>query len=135
MPVFPSTDWMQAFCANLAGHPDAGRVASALEGTYRFVVEPAGPLSERQVHDVGIAPDGNGGAAVELLDGADKPSVTLTAGYDRWRQLIRGELDLMMAMMLRRLRVSGDIGRLRSNLGDAKPLLDALRGVETEWLE
>jgi hypothetical protein len=133
MPVFPSTDWMDAYCEELAAHPDAAATAEALDGVYRFVVEPDGPLPDRQSFDVLIAPV-PGGAQVQRVEDAEQPRLALSARYGRWRQLIEGELDIGMALVLRRLRVSGDVRTLRTRLGDAGPLTDALRRVDTQWL-
>lgn len=137
MPVFPSREWMEEFCANVRDHPDTPEVAPMLAGTYRFVVEPAGPLTERLVYDVSVRPTGEGLPEVRLLDDDDaarRPRLTVTADYERWRQLVSGELDLGLAVMLRRVRVSGDLGTLSSGLSNTRPLLDALGKVETEWL-
>lgn len=135
MPTFPSGEWMDAFCANLRAHPGADDMAAALQGTYRLVIEPAGPLAERHTYDVEILP-GPAGAEVAWTaeTGPAPPTLSLTAGYDRWQQLIRGELDIAMALMLRRVRVGGDLSRLTRQIDSARPLLDALRGVETQWL-
>lgn len=133
MPVFPSTEWMTAFGQKLAQHPDSGEVATALNGVYRFVVEPAGPLQTRHVYDVEIRPD-DGRAAVEIVDGAS-PRLTLTADYTRWRQLIRGELDVGLALLLRRLRISGELRSVSGSLASAQPLVTSLSQVPTEWLE
>jgi hypothetical protein len=146
MPQFPSSAWIDAFCDRLESHEAAGEVARVLDGVYRFVIEPAGPVSDLHVYDVEIRPDGNGGAAAtrrngagpgaaDALDGEHAPRLTLSAKYDRWRQLITGELDVGMALMLRRLKVSGDLGTLIRDAGTARPLVDALRGVDTDWPE
>jgi hypothetical protein len=134
MPVFPSEEWMAEFCRHLADHPDAAAIAEALDGVYRFVVDPGGPLEERHSYDVAIYPDG-GGADVGVVDGGDDPRLTMTTDYRRWQQLVRGELDVGMALMLRRLRVSGDLTRLIGNVSSAGPLLDSLSEVDTVWLE
>lgn len=136
MPVFPSDEWMAEFCERLESHPQSDDIAGALDGVYRFVIEPAGPLSERFVYDLSITAV-DGGSAVELLDvdGGDKPRLTLTTDYRRWQQLIKGELDVGMAVMLRRLRVSGDLTRLMGNVSNAGPLLESLHEVDTVWLE
>lgn len=136
MPVFPSYEWMAEFCERLESHDDSNHVASALDGVYRFVVEPAGPLDERHVYDVSIRPTGKG-SAVTVLDGdeGDKPRLTMTTDYRRWQQLVRGELDVGMAVMLRRLKISGDLSSLMSNASAAGPLMDTLHEVETTWLE
>ena len=134
MPVFPSEEWMVAFCRHLENHPDAAGIAAALDGVYRFVVDPAGPLQERHVYDVAITPGGNG-AEVAVVDDGAQPRLTMTTDYRRWQQLVRGELDVGMALMLRRLRVSGDLTQLMGNVSSARPLVDSLSAVDTEWLE
>ncbi len=136
MPLFPSTEWMVAFCDALRVHPDAEQVASALDGVYRFVVEPAGPLTTPRHYDIGIRPTG-AGAQIGVLEGEahEQPRLTLAADYTRWQQLIRRELDVGIAVMLRRLKVSGDLTSLRGSLSSAQPLVHALGDVETTWLE
>ena len=134
MPVFPSDEWMAEFCRRLEDHPEAAEIAGALDGVYRFVVDPAGPLEERHVYDVAIRPTG-GGADVEVVDDGADPRLTLTTDYRRWQQLVRGELDVGMALMLRRLKVSGDLSRLIGNVSSAQPLVESLSSVDTVWLE
>lgn len=135
MPLFPSKEWMEAFCEQVRSHPDAPEAAEALRGVYRFVVEPAGPVRRRHVYDMRIEPSPDGAApTVGLLDSEHmSPRLTLTADYDRWRQLIQGELDLTTAFMLRRLRVSGDLGPVLSRASSARPLTDALAGVDSRF--
>lgn len=135
MPVFPSGDWMTAFCDALRAHPEAIDVATALDGVYRFVVEPWGPLQERHAYDVEIRADGGSPhVAWAPAAGDDSPNLTLTASYQRWRQMIEGELDIGLAVMLRRVQVSGDLPRLLSQLSKTEPLREALVAVDTQWL-
>jgi hypothetical protein len=136
MPQFPSPEWIDAFCDELAGQPGAAEAARVLDGVYRFVIEPDGPLDQRHAYDLEIRPapgDRNGDrpAVARLAAPAGEPRLTLNARYGRWRQMIRGELDIVMAVMLRRLRVSGSLDPLRH--ANTKPLLRALRSVETTW--
>jgi hypothetical protein len=135
MPVFPSKDWMTDFCRRLAEHPDAPDVAAALDGVYRFVIEPAGPLEDSHAYDVAIRPNGDTADVGVVADVPDRPRLTMTADYRRWQQLVNGELDIGMAVMLRRLRVSGDLSQLMGRVTTARPLVDALHEVETTWLE
>lgn len=133
MPRFPSREWIEQFCEQVRSHPRAGEVAGALDGVYRFVIQPAGAVSAEHVYDVEIRPDAGGGARAGVVDGQAAPRLTLTADAQRWEQLIKGQLDVGLAVMLRRLRVAGDLAGLRGELGNAKPLLEALRGVDTQW--
>lgn len=139
MPLFPSPEWMEDFAARLATHPEADMTAEALDGVYRFVIEPAAGLVERHHYDVEIrpgqqGPDG-GGARVTPLDApVDDPRLTITAAYDRWQQLLRGELDIPMAVLLRRIKIAGDLGALTKKGPATRPLLDALSGVDSTFL-
>lgn len=136
MPVFPSYEWMAEFCERLESHEESGDVAHALDGLYRFVVDPGGPLDQQHVYDIEIRPNGEA-ADVYLVDDehSEKPRLTMTTDYRRWQQLVRGELDVGMAVMLRRLKVSGDLTSLMGNVSSARPLMDALHEVDTTWLE
>jgi hypothetical protein len=134
MPLFPSHDWMTEFCERIESHPDSGEIAEPLDGVYRFVIEPAGPLEERHTYDVSIRPSGNG-VKVAVVEGDESPRLSMTADYRRWQQLVRGELDIGMAVMLRRLKVSGDLSSLMRNVSSAGPLVEALHEVDTTWLE
>lgn len=133
MPVFPSRAWMDEFCAQLRSHARAGEVATALDGVYRFVVEPAGAVGDVHTYDVEIRPDRDAGASAQVVASAGSPRLTLRADARRWQQLITGQLDLGVAVMLRRLRVTGDLASLRRELDNTKPLMDALRSVDTQW--
>lgn len=136
MPMFPSAEWMDAFCDELLAQPRAEEVAGVLDGIYRFVVEPAGPVTDLHAYDVEIRPgNGSGPTARRLDDPVDVPRLTMAARYDRWRQLITGKLDVGMAVMLRRLKVSGDLQRLIREMGSTKPLMDALGAVDSQWPE
>lgn len=131
--MFPSSEWIDEFCTRLEADPRSGTMARSLEGVYRFEVEPGGPLADAQRYDVSIAPDGDGAKVTPLPFGAQTPRLTIAAAYPRWVQLLRGELDIAIAMMLRRIRVSGDVRSVTSNLNDARPLLDALSAVDSSF--
>lgn len=134
MPVFPSPEWIDAFCHQLTAHPRSADVARSLGGVYRFVVEPGEVLPERQTYEVLIAVDGDVTRARQVT-GSLSPRITVRTDYRRWRQLLLGQLDLGPAVLFGRLRVSGDVGALLAAQSDADVLLDALRGVDTLWLD
>lgn len=133
MPHFPSDAWVLEFCRVLAAHPQAGETARALRGRYRFLVEPAGDLKEPHSYDIDITPDGDGAAVVPAPPNGAEPRLTIAAGYDRWVQLLTGELDLPIALMLRRIRLSGDTKAVTSQLDKTRPLLDSLSAVDSTF--
>ena len=134
MPLFPSTEWMDAFCQQLAAHPRAPHAAKSLGGTYRFVVDPAGPLRQRHTYEMLLAVD-DGDARAERITISGTPRVTVRTDYSRWRQLLEGRLDIGPAILFGRLRISGDMAALLHSRDDVDVLVDALRKVDTSWSE
>ena len=134
MPVFPSSAWIDAFCQQLAAQPRAGSAARVLGGVYQFVVDPAGPLPDQHVYAVSLAVR-NGEADVARVDPESPSRVGVRTDYERWQQLLLGRLDLGRAMLLGRIRISGDLGALLNAQSDLHVLVDALRAVDTVWLE
>ena len=134
VPTFPSAEWIEDFCRELAVHPRAAHAAATLGGVYRFIIEPGGPLTERRQYDVALSVS-DGGATVRRVDRAEQVRVTVRTDYPRWQQLLRGELDLGPAMLFGRVRISGDLAALLNARDDVDVVFDALRAVDTEWLE
>ncbi|MBW3605923.1 MAG: SCP2 sterol-binding domain-containing protein [Actinobacteria bacterium] len=134
MPVFPSSEWIDAFCAELAGHPRAAQAATNLGGVYRFVVEPAGPLHDRRTYEV-LLDARDGRAHAEQVTGTPSPRVAVRTDYGRWRQLLEARLDLGPALLFGRLRLTGDMAALMRSRDDVDVVVDALRRVDTTWLD
>ena len=100
------------------------------------MVEPAGPLDQMHVYDVAIHPDGDDGVSAAVADKpVDQPRLELRANYTNWRRLISGQQDVGMAVMLRRLKVRGDLSSVTRQLSSTPPLTDSLSAVDTRWLE
>lgn len=135
MPTFPSDDWMQAFCDEVTAHPDATATARALDGVYRFVVLPADAIREKHVYDIEIRP-GELEPTVAPLPPQDERGARLVmiAGYDRWKQLLTGELDVGRALLLRRLRVKGELASVKRAMSDAGALLESVKAVDSQFV-
>jgi SCP-2 sterol transfer family len=135
VPVFPSTEWMDAFCAELVAHPRASDAVTRLRGVYRFVVDPGGPLAARHTYEILLAVVDSAVRADRLEDGRASPRVVVQTDYGRWRQLLEGRLNLGPALLFGHLRISGDMGALMDSRGDVEVLMEALREVDTIWLD
>lgn len=134
MPTFPSSEWIDAFCDELARHPRAPDAARQLNGVYRFVIDPAGPLVDRHEYQIELSAV-DGGARVSRVDDTRSPRVAVRTDYARWQQLLRGQLDLGPAVLFGRVRISGDLGTLLESRDEVGVIVDALQGVDTVWIE
>lgn len=121
---------MQAYADAVASHPQAPQIADALEGRYRFVITPSGGLLAAERYDLVVA---DGPAFTAQVADAQPANLIVTADYNRWKGLLTGRADFVMSFLMRRIKVTGDVGEIRSRLSDAKPLLDCLSTVPTTF--
>lgn len=135
VPRFPSVEWIDAFCDMLAAHPRAARAASHLGGVYRFVIDPGGPLTQRQQYQVLLAAVDGRAQVTRIDEPGARARVGVRTDYPYWQQLLRGQLDLGRAMLFGRIRISGDLAGLLNARDDVDVVVDALRAVDTVWLE
>ncbi len=132
MPAFPSLEWMQRYAELLSEHKDVDTMARGLDGIYRFVIDAGRNVPERHSYEIEIRPGSP--PIVEARPSTSARAVLEVGGLtERWRELVEGRTDLLTAVLLRRIRVSGDWASLRSRLKDATPLMDALHEVDTIW--
>ncbi len=131
MPAFPSLEWMQAYAAHLADHPEADAHAVALAGRFRFVITPHTHLEVEHRYDLVGDPDAGTWTAERSTTAP--ALLTVRASCGRWRDLVTGRADFVRSFLLRRLKVDGDLGEIRRRAGAAPLLLDAMTAVETTF--
>lgn len=133
MPLFPSRAWIDAVVATVATRDDAVALAQDLAGTYRFTVEPDGPITDEVVFDLVVSPHDPLLAWVEDVE--HPTELTIRAPYSVWRRLLENELGVVEALVSGKARVRGSlrlaIGRARRIL----PLMQVLQEIDTQWPE
>ena len=111
MYEFPRDEWFRALASEINDSSAYREAAADWEGDIAFVVE-ADP--ERGVPDDvwgyldlwhGACRDGR---LIEPAEG-DAAAFLISATYRRWKDVVRGDLDPVRAMMQGKLRVRGDL--------------------------
>jgi putative sterol carrier protein len=114
--VFPNQAWLDGFSAHLNSSEDYARIASKWEGDIVFEVNAEAPLEE----DVRIYLDLWHGSCREArllsADEAIDPAFTLTAPYNNFAKIVKGEIDAMQALLTRKLLVKGSMGYMMRNV-------------------
>jgi putative sterol carrier protein len=111
VPEFPSDPWVKAFVERINGSVEYAASAAGWEGDVAIVIE-AEP--DRGVPETAWVLlellDGacRGGGVVDEERGTRAPFV-IRASYSRWKDVIRGDLDPIKAMMQGKLKVQGDL--------------------------
>jgi putative sterol carrier protein len=114
VPEFPTDPWVKAFIEQINGSAEYADSGAGWEGDVAIVIEaepdravPQTVWALLELHDGGC----RGGGVVDEERGTRAPFV-IRASYSRWKDVIRGDLDPIKAMMQGKLKVQGDLPRI-----------------------
>ncbi|HEY7763137.1 MAG TPA: SCP2 sterol-binding domain-containing protein [Actinomycetota bacterium] len=135
MHEFPGEDWFRALADEINASDSYRAAASDWEGDIAFVIE-ADP-------DRGVPDDVWG--YLDLWHGACRSArlispeagaetaFTISATYRRWKDVVRGDLDPVRAMMQGKLRVRGDLPKILRYVQAAHELVAVCGAVPTRF--
>ena len=132
---FPREEWFRALADEINASADYRAAASDWEGDISFVIE-ADP-------DRGVASavwgylarwpgSCRGGRLMAPAVGASAEFV-ISATYRRWKDVVRGDLDPVRAMMQGKLRVRGDLPKILRYVQAAHELVVVCGAVPTRF--
>ncbi len=109
MAKFPTMDWLTALMEKLNTDAKYAEVAKNWEGDMKFVIDPAGPLTQSVIYYIDLWHGKCRG--VRVLEPADPQTAAfvLKAPYDNFSRLIRGDMDPIQAMLTRKVNVQGNM--------------------------
>jgi putative sterol carrier protein len=133
VPVFPTQAWFDDYVDLVNGSAEYRIAAVDWEGdiAFQILAEP----DRRFPDDVwGYLDLWHGacrhGGVVSPAEGA-VAAYTITAAYSRWKDVLRGELDPIKAMMQGKLRVRGDLPTIVRQVRAANELVRLTGEVDT----
>lgn len=132
---FPGDRWFEALGDEINGSAVYREAASDWEGDIAFLVE-ADP--ERGLPDDvwGYLDLWHGACrSARLISRAEGEAAafTISATYRRWKDVVRGDLDPVRAMMQGKLRVRGDLPTIVRQVRSANELVRLTGEVPTEF--
>lgn len=132
-----SEEWIDALQEELNQSAAYAQAAADWEGDFYFILQPDEPGGEPVCYYVDLW-HGACREASRITDrSAYSPEFQLSASLSTWRQMIEGQLDPIAALMTRRLKVQGDLGKLMGHVEAAKELVACLTRIETafpDWM-
>jgi putative sterol carrier protein len=132
--IFPSPEWLEKLVEKLNSDEQYARIARNWEGDMACVLEPGGALKERQIYYLDLW-HGKCRKATPLKDLAEvKPAFTLSAPYEQFARIVKGELDPMQAMLTRKLQVQGSMTYMMRNVPTVLDFVRCLKDITTEVL-
>ena len=132
---FPSESWIQELSKLLNESPSYEQSAKDWEGDFIFVVSADEMLEENAYLFLGLRHGKSTGAALLSSAGERPAEYTITAPFATWRKVIDGELDPIQGMMMRKLKLEGNLMKIMRYPKAAKEIVTCCASVPTEWPE
>ena len=136
--MFPSPEWLQALKEKLNSDSKYAQVARNWEGEIVFYIEPGGPIRETMIYYTDLW-HGECRQAFVVADETQLkklgPAYILTAPYNSFVRVLKGQLDPMQAMITRKLKVQGSMGYMMRNVPTVLEFVRCAKEIETEYIE
>ena len=138
--AFPSEEWTQAFAEAVNGNEDYRKHGKPWTyGSVAMVIakDPALGIEE----DTGMILDVDRGVChgtryVKGLDAVQEAPFVIVAPYERWKQVIRGEVDPIKAMMEGKLKMTkGHLPTMLRFVESSRALVVSATKVPTRFLD
>jgi len=134
---FPSPEWLQALKDKLNNDEKYAKTAHNWEGEIVFFIEPGGPISDAMIFYTDLWH----GECRDAFMVADEtklkelaPAYILTAPYQTFVRVLKGQLDPMQAMITRKLKVQGSMGYMMRNVPTVLEFVRCAKEIETEFI-
>jgi putative sterol carrier protein len=130
---FPSDEWVKAFAEQLNASEDYERSAKDWEGDFLFISEPDKVSSETRYLFVGLYHGKCTDAAEVASENEREAQFIIRAPYSNWRKVIEGKLEPISAIMVRKLKLKGDMMKVMRYPKAAKELVNCVSRVPTDF--
>jgi putative sterol carrier protein len=136
--LFPSPEWLEALKDKLNNDEKYAKTAQKWEGEIVFFIEAGGPIQENKIFYTDLW-HGECRDAFVVTDEAQlkelAPAYILTAPYQSFVRVLKGQLDPMQAMITRKLKVQGSMGYMMRNVPTVLEFVRCAKEIETEFLK
>jgi putative sterol carrier protein len=129
-----SPEWIEAYKQQVRESPSYKKAAAAWEGDMTLVVQAGdSPLGEdRYIYMDLWHGEARDIRLVNAEEGA-KAKFVITGGYERWKQVVKGELEPIKGMMQGKLKLRGNLAYVVRFVGAAKELVSCTTKVPTRF--
>ena len=130
---FPSDEWVKEFANQINSSKAYEQSAKDWEGDFMFVVE-AGDAYPRTVYFfIGLFHGKSTDAAMVDSEDAREAQYSVRGSYSNWRKVIEAKLDPIQGVMMRKLKLKGNMMKVMRYPKAAKDLVDCVSRVDTDF--
>jgi putative sterol carrier protein len=130
---FPSDEWIKELSRYLNDSESYERSAKDWEGDFVFVCEPDQAYAETAYLYLGLHHGKSTGAEMMTSEDDRETEFLIRAPFSAWRQVIEGKLDPIQGMMMRKLRLTGDMKMILRYVAAAKEIVSCCALIPTDF--
>jgi putative sterol carrier protein len=130
---FPSDEWIKELSGLLNSSESYERSAKDWEGDIMFVVEPDEAYDTTAYLFLGLHHGKSPEAAMEAGPDGQSTEFTITAPFSTWRRVIEGQLDPIQGLMMRALKLRGNLAKIMRYPRAAKEIVSCCALIPTAW--
>ncbi len=131
---FPSEEWIKAFKEELNKNKAYEEAAKDWEGDFLFIITPDEGLDKEVVFYVDLWHGKCRDAYVVPSRDAKKTEFIYEGSYSNWKKLIKGELDPIQALLMRKFKLKGSMAKVMRYTKAASELVKTASKVPTEFM-
>ena len=134
---FPSKEWIEAYKNALNGEPGKAwqKAAETWEGDFLFVVESDDNFKETIQFYIDLW-HGECRDAKMITNENSKPDAEIqyVGTYSNWQKLIKGEIDPIRGIMMRKFKLVGNKTKVMRSITAAKELVATAQKIDTNFV-
>jgi putative sterol carrier protein len=132
---FPSDEWIKELSKLLNESGSYASSAQNWEGDFIFEVQPDEAFVGTAYLFLGLHHGKSPDAALLAASDERPAAYRVSAPYGTWRKVIDGALDPIQGMMMRKLKLQGDLMKIMRYPKAAKEIVSCCALVPTQWPE
>jgi putative sterol carrier protein len=130
---FPSDEWIKALSQQLNDSASYERSAKNWEGDFIFISEPDATYDSEAYLFLGLYHGKSPDAAMLASEDEREAQFIIRAPFSAWRQVIEGKLDPIQGMMMRKLKLTGDMKMILRYVAAAKEIVSCCALIPTDF--
>jgi putative sterol carrier protein len=134
MALFPSEEWLKELIEKLNADQQYAQIAKNWEGDMVFMIEADSTLNEPVIYYLDLW-HGKCRDAYPLEDFYSKdPALLMSAPYNTVAQLMKGELEVIQALLTRKISVKGNMVLLMRNVPTVLDFVRCCREITDSYM-
>lgn len=131
--LFPSAEWVDAFREALNSSEPYKVSAAKWEGDFYFIVSPKGAIKEPVKFYLDLWHGECRDAYIVEGEDDKKPEFIIEGTLDVYRQIFNHKLDPIRALVSRKLKLKGNLGKIMRSVKATLDLVNAAASVDTRY--